>query len=414
MRFIGFLTASLKVMLSGGAAYRRWMLALGAVVVYGAFGYAHQFKHGLVVTGMSDQVPWGIYISNFTYIVGLAAAGVLVVIPAYVFHRDDAESVVKLAEGIAVAACTMCMLFVTVDLGRPDRAWHLIPGIGMLNWPTSLLAWDVIVLQGYWLLNLFIPMYLLYKTYIGEKPNKKLYYPAVYLSMFWAISIHTVTAFLLAADVARPFWHSALLAPRFLASAFTSGPAMIVLAFLAIDRLTDFKVNRKVIDMLAIIMTIALQINLFMLGSEIFVEFYMSGHHTINAHYLFVGVGGYDDLVPWIYTAIGLEVVAVGMLMLRGVRQSMPLLVIACLAAVIGIWIDKGMGLIIPGFIPTTLGEFFEYNPTWTEIRVSAGIWALGAMIFTALARPAIAIETGRLRLKEAVSESYISPPHIG
>lgn len=407
MGVVRFIFDGVREMLRGPREYWAWLLFLSVVVVFGGWQYSVQFSNGLVVTGMSDQVSWGFYIANFAFLVGIAAAAVLLVIPAYIFHRKDIKDVVLVGEGMAVAAVTMAILFVIVDLGRPDRLWHMIPVIGSLNFPISLLAWDVLVLSGYLLLNLAIPFYLLYSRYRGREANFRIYFPIVVISMFWAISIHTVTAFLFSANPARPFWHTALLGPRFIASAFASGPALIIITLEIVRKVSTYKVSQSVISTLALIMTVALQINLFFVGAELFTDFYNEGAHAASIHYLFLGLGGFDSLQPWIWFALTLNIIAVVILMIHPLRKNVLTLNIACVLAFIGIWIEKGMGLVIPGFVPTPLGEIFEYVPTSVELSVSAGIWAFGVLIFTVLAKAVIAIEQGRLRYRD--KESGIS-----
>ncbi len=402
MSGIQFIKDCTKEAFQGSRRYWLWLSCLIAVCLVGAIAYWNQFTNGLIVTGMSDQVSWGIYIANFTFLVGLAAAAVMLVIPAYIFHNQAARSVVLLAEGVAVAACLMCMLFVTVDLGQPLRFWHMIPFVGRLNWPQSMLAWDVVVLSGYLFLNITIPWYITYHRYMGKKPDIRVYFPAILIAIFWAISIHTVTAFLFIGNPGRPFWNTALLGPRFIASAFTAGPAFMVLAFRVIDRETDFKVNTSVQKLLALITAVALQINLFMVGTELFTEFYAPTEHSASAQFLFFGADGQNALVPWIWGALFIEIVAVVILMVHKLRENSNLLAIACVLAIVGIWIEKGMGLIIPGFTPTPLGEVFGYLPTMTESLVSFGIWAFGILVFTILAKVTIKIETDRLKYKSS------------
>jgi molybdopterin-containing oxidoreductase family membrane subunit len=393
-----FLRDGSGILFHGGRLYWSWMGALSAVILIGAYFYARQLGHGLAVTGMTDQVSWGAYIANFTYLVGVAAAAVMLVIPAYIFHREDIKHIVLVGEGAAVAAVIMAMLFVVADLGRPDRLWHMIPLLGRFNFPTSMLAWDVFVLNGYLALNLGIPLYILFTHYRGREPRVAAYFPWVVIAIGWAIAIHTVTAFLFSANAGRPFWNTAILGPRFLASAFTSGPALIVLALQVIERVTALRVRRAVIDFLALVVTIALQINLFFVVVEFFTEFYPATEESHSMTYLFWGLHGARRLVPWIWTAIGLNVVAVVILTIHPLRQRRWLLNAACALAIVGVWIEKGMGLIVPGFVPTPLGEIFEYAPTWTEVFVSLGIWAVGILVFTLLTKVAVAIELGVLR----------------
>lgn len=393
-----FLLDGARTLVHGGRMYWTWLAVLGLVILTGGVFYARQLAEGLAVTGMTDQVSWGAYIANFTYLVGVAAAAVMLVIPAYVFHRQDIKHVVLVGEGAAVAAVIMAMMFVVVDLGRPDRLWHMIPLLGRFNFPVSMLAWDVFVLNGYLLLSLAIPFYILFSHYRGQEPRLGAYFPWVLISIAWAISIHTVTAFLFSVNAGRPFWHTAILGPRFLASAFTSGPALMLLALQVIERVTPFRVRSAVIDFLGLVVTVALQISLFLLGVEIVTDAYAATEEHHSATYLYHGLGEARRLVPWIWTAIGLNVAAAAILTVHPLRRRRWLLDAACALAIVGVWIEKGMGLIVPGFVPTPLGEIAEYAPTWTEVFVSLGIWATGALIFTLLTKVAVAVELGALR----------------
>jgi molybdopterin-containing oxidoreductase family membrane subunit len=404
MTFVHFLFDAAREMLRGGRAYWTWIGLLCVVILVGVVNYGIQLRDGLVVTGMSDQVSWGFYIANFAFLVGIAAAAVLLVIPAYLFHRKDIKAVVLLGEGLAVAAVLSAMLFVMVDLGRPERFWHMIPLIGRFNFPTSLLAWDVVVLSGYLALNLLLPLYVHYQHYQGREPDLRLYFPVVLVAIFWAISIHTVTAFLFSANSARPFWNIALLAPRFIATAFVSGPALIILVLQAVRRFGGYPVGQSVIDTLALIMAFALQISLFFVVAELFTDFYNEGTHAASMRYLYFGLDGLAALRPFIWTAIALNVVAVVILSVHRLRRDTRWLNLACVLAFVGIWIEKGMGLVVPGFIPTPLGEVFEYTPTWVELGVTLGIWSLCALIFTLLARASIAIELGEVGSRRTAS----------
>jgi len=381
------------------------MGTLTAIMITGAYAYSLQLRQGLGVTGMSDHVSWGLYISNFTFLVGLAAAAMMLVLPAYVLEDVDFGRAVLLAEAVAVAALVMSLTFVVVDIGGPLRAWHLIPGIGYLNWPRSLLAWDVVVLNGYLALNLAVPFYILYTRFTGRSPERKKYLPWMYVSVTWAVSIHLVTAFLLAGLPARPFWNTALLGPRFLASAFTAGPAFVIVMLGVIRRRTNYAIRDGVFSKLAVITTVAAQINLVMLISELYYKFYWPTEHGINARYLFFGLGAHRALVPWIWTAISMNVVATAALMIHPLRRNPRFLVPACVLLFVSIWIEKGMGLVIPGFIPSPLGEIVEYRPTWMELSVTAGVWALGFFVLTVLVRVALPIELGEVR------SPYIAPP---
>jgi Ni/Fe-hydrogenase subunit HybB-like protein len=387
-----FLWRSVVMATDGPFAFYAWMTLLTAIALVGVNAWAQQVTSGMILTHMTDHVSWGLYIANFTFGVGLAAGGVMMVIPAYLYHDRKMHDVVILGELAAIAAIVMCLLFVVADLGRPDRFWHLIPGIGRFNFPISMLTWDVIVLNGYLLLNLHICGYLLYMKYLGRPPNPLWYVPFVFLSIAWAISIHTVTAFLYQGLGGRPFWNSALLAPRFLASAFVSGPAFLIVTMNILRRIRNVTIPLEPIHTLLQIVRVAILINLLMVVSELFTEFYTGASHSAHAYYLYFGLHGHHALVPWIWTALALNVGAAILFLHPAVTHREWILNVACAAAFVGIWIEKGMGLIIPGFVPSTLHQIVEYQPSLTEWQVTAGVWAFGLMVYTVALKIAIPV----------------------
>ena len=356
MALLLFIRDVFRELFRGSYIYWAWIVFLWAIIAVGGWKYIGQLNNGLVVTNMSNQVSWGFYISNFTFLVGVAAAAVMLVIPAYIFDRKDIRDVVLLGDTMAVTAVMMAMLFVIVDIGRPDRIWHMIPLIGSFNFPASLLAWDVVVLSGYLLLNLGISFYLLFSHYQGHEAKLKAYLPFIMLAIFWAISIHTVTAFLYSANTGRPFWHNALLAPRFIASAFCSGPAIAILILQIVRKVAGYPVRQSAIDTLRVTMTVSLQITLFFVVAELFTDFYSEGTHSASARYLFFGLHGAAKLTPWIWTALAMLVVAVTILMVHNLRRNQLLFNIACILTVVGVWIEKGMGLGHPRLHPDTTG----------------------------------------------------------
>jgi Ni/Fe-hydrogenase subunit HybB-like protein len=564
--YFTFLRRCGRIAFVGDWRYYTWMGALTVLCLLGLNAYCKQFAHGLITTGMSDEVSWGVYIANFTFLVGVAAAAVMMVIPVYIYNNEELHDLVIFGELLAVAAIIMCLLFVTVDLGRPDRFWHLIPGIGEFNFPASMLSWDVIVLNGYLVLNVYICGYLLYCRYQKKMPAKWFYVPFVFTAIVWAISIHTVTAFLYVGLGGRPFWNSSIVGPRFLASAFTAGPALIILAIQVVRRVTaivpkaeaaqlpaggiaakttlqraatlddldllarqlpEFAsvsremsqsllpglvvldveagdvllrqretdkhaffvlkgrvvvereesgrhritrssgpgeqfgevsalagtpreataiaeaatqvlripadalrklmknpamnkiVHARMAERLMItdralmtlrgIVQVSMLINVFLLVNEVFKEFYSGNLHVVSAKYLFVGLHGHHALVPWIWTAIALNLIAMVLLILP-VSRSLKWLNLTCVLCIVGIWIEKGMGLVIPGFIPTPLGAIIEYTPSLNETLICFGIWAFGLLCYTLFLRMAVPILQGRLsKANEGLSHDQIA-----
>ena len=390
-----FYQRTLSLVVRGSNAYYAWCFSLLAIIFVGLFFYLKQHDLGLVETNMTDQVSWGLYIANFTYLVGMAAAAVLLVIPSYIYSFKPIKEIVVLGELFAASSMIMAILFVMVDLGRLDRFWHMIPIVGLMNFPESLLAWDVLVLNAYLFLNLLIPVYLLVKFYYRKEPNWRFILPFILASIPWAVGIHTVTAFLYNGLAARPFWNASILAPRFLASALCSGPSIMIIIFQIIRKISDIKVEDRALFKIAELIAYAMFINLFLLSAEIYKEYYSNTIHIAPFKYLFQGLHGHNQLVPWIWAAMAMNMVAFLLFLIPGARKRLSTLNIGCLLIIIGVWIEKGPGFVIPGFVPDPLGEIYAYVPNLLELMVSFGIWAVGLLIFTLLMKVAIPIETG-------------------
>ena len=403
-RYFQFLFRVFRLSFQGSRRFLIWMAFLSVICLVGLNAWARQFVDGLEVTGMTIQVSWGAYIANFTFLVGVAAAAVMLVIPAYIYRDKSLQQVVIFGELMAIAVILMCLLFVMVDLGHPERFHHMLPPFGILNFPDSILAWDVLVLNGYLLLNLHICGYLLYSHYRGHSPSWVFYIPFVFTAIIWAISIHTVTAFLYVGLAGRPYWHNPIVAPRFLASAFTAGPALLILTFQIVRKVTAYWIGDEPIFKLRMIMTVAMIINVFLLGCEVFTEFYADTVHSAAAKYLYFGLHGHAGLVPWIWTAITLDFVGL-MLLITPLSRRIEWLNFACIVCFLGIWIEKGMGLIIPGFVPSPLGQVVEYLPTINETLVCVGIWAFGILLYSWMLHVAIPILDGRLRDHDTVTD---------
>jgi Ni/Fe-hydrogenase subunit HybB-like protein len=402
-----FLLECLRIAFVGGPLFYAWMIFLTALALVGANAWAHQMGEGMVMTNMTDHVSWGLYIANFTFAVGLAAGAVMMVIPAYLYDDHEMHEVVIVGELLAIAAVTVALAFVVVDLGRPDRFWHLIPGIGRFHWPISMLTWDVLVLNGYLLINLHITGYMVYSRLVGKPLNPKCYIPFVFLSVAWAISIHTVTAFLYTGLGSRPFWNDAIIAPRFIASAFVTGPAFLIVSLEIIKRAIPIAIPDSPIQTLTSIMRVSCVVNLFLLGSEAFTQFYTGGAHAASAYYLYFGIGEHRTLVPWMWSAIALNSTAALLLLSPLSRRSTGVVLLACVMTFCGIWIEKGMGMIVPGFVPSTMHELVEYVPSLTEWKLTAGIWAMGAGVFTVALKIAAQVLTGRSVLGASATEVH-------
>jgi molybdopterin-containing oxidoreductase family membrane subunit len=367
--------------LKGSRKYWIWLAILGALIGLGLGFYLRQFFEGLAVTGMGRDVSWGLYLANFTFLVGVAASAVMVVLPYYLHDYKAFRRMTTLGEFLAIPAIIMCIAFVVIDLGQPVRLVNLF----LYPTPRSILFWDIVVLTGYLVLNVIIGWYVLSSRHKEQAPKSWIKI-LILLSIPWAISIHTVTAFIYAGMVARPFWLTALMAPRFLASAFAAGPAILIIASLILRRYTDFDPGKQAIQKLTTIATYAAIITVFFFVAEAFTVFY-SGHpeHADHLWLLIKGLEGNTTLVPWMWTTFVFWVVAIGLLVYPATRRNEKTLILALAMIFISMWIDKGLALMVPGFVPTPTGEVPEYVPTATEWLITLGVWALGAFVLTIL-----------------------------
>jgi len=371
----------LELALKGSKRYWMWISFLMVLIGIGAMAYVKQLVLGLETTGMSRDVSWGFYISQFTYLVGLAASGVMIVLPNYFHHYKTNKHMVIFGEFMAIAACIMCLFFIIVDIGQPTRAMNMI----FHATPNSILFWDMIVLNGYLGLNLMVGWTCLQADRAGL-PHPKWLKPFIYTSIIWAFSIHTVTAFLYQGLPGRHYWLTAILAARFLASAFCSGPAILLLVMMAVEKFTTFKMAKNAVKTLVKIIAYAMCVNMFFFALEVFTAFYsnMPGHmHPLM--YLFVGEHGHHELVGLMWTFIGFAAVAITLLTTPKFRNNLKLLPFTLIILVIATWIDKGLGLLIGGFNPTPFLTITPYWPSANELLISMMIYATGALIVTIL-----------------------------
>jgi Ni/Fe-hydrogenase subunit HybB-like protein len=380
--------------LVGNRRYWSWILGLLVLVGLGFLAYLRQLDYGLGLTGMSRDVTWGLYIAQFTFFVGVAASAVMVVLPYYLHNYKVFGKVTILGEFLAISAVIMCMLFIFVDMGQPARVLNMF----LYPTPNSPMFWDALSLGGYLLLNAIIALITLSAEQKGITPPKWIK-PVIIISIPWAISIHTVTAFLYSGLPGRSFWLTAILAPRFLASAFASGPSLLILLCLIVRKLTRYDVGQEAIQKLAVIITYGMVLNVFFLLMEVFTAFYSRiPEHTEHFKYLFAGLDGHASLVPWMWTSVSLAAVALVLLITPRFRKSRRILPVTCVIVFVSLWIDKGLGLIVGGFIPSSLSVVTEYAPTLPEILITLGIWALGFLLITVFYKITLSVREGFVR----------------
>jgi len=387
----------LETALKGSRKYWGLIFFLLAIIGVGFIFYLQQFFYGLGITGMSRDVSWGVYIGQFTFLVGVAAAAVMVVLPYYLHNYKKYGRISVLAEFLAIPSVIMCMLFIFVDMGQPLRVLNVI----LHPTPNSVMFFDMLVLSGYLLLNVLVGWTILGAERKGMPPPTWIK-PFIYIAIAWAPSIHIVTAFLYAGLPGRHLWLSAIMAARFLASAFAAGPALIILLCLIVRKYTKFDPGREAIQTLGKTITYTMIINVMFLGFEVFTAFYSTipGHmHPFD--YLYVGLDGYTKLVPMMWLSSILAIIALVLLLNPNWRKNETTLAVASVAVFFSLWIDKGFGLIIGGFVPNMFERVFEYWPTIPEALITLGVWAVGFLILTILYKIATTVK------EEVVYDKY-------
>jgi molybdopterin-containing oxidoreductase family membrane subunit len=374
--------------LHGSKRYWGLMAFWGLLIIGGFAAYTQQMIDGLTVTGMSRDVSWGLYISQFTFLVGVAASAVMVVLPYYLHNYKAFGKMVILGEFLAVSAVLMCQIFVIVDLGQPFRLMNLV------KYPTlnSILFWDIVVLSSYLGVNLVIGFVSLNAERKGVAPPGWVK-PLIFFSIPLAVSIHTVTAFIFSGLSARTFWATAILAPRFLASAFASGPCLLIILGLILRKFTKFDPGKEAIQKLGTIVAYAMAINLFFVGVEIFTAAYGAIPHHVHAfEYMFFGIDGNAALAPWMWLSAILTVACVVLLLFPSIRKKECYLAAICGAVILAIWIEKGLGIVVTGFTPSPLGNITEYTPTVIEVMISIGVYGVGFCVLTLLYKIVVSV----------------------
>ncbi|MBU2512790.1 polysulfide reductase NrfD [bacterium] len=379
----------LDFVLRGSRRYWIWMISLGAITALGFYYYVVQLKTGLVITGLGRDNTWGLYTAQMNFLVGVAAGGVMLVLPYYLHNYKKFGKITILGEFLAVPALCMCLLFLLIHLGKPSRFMNVF----LHPTPTAMVFWDSMVIMAYLVLNLVLGWTML------EAERKLVAPPAwtkplIYLSIPMAFAIHTVTAFLYCGVAGRSFWLTAILAPRFLASAFAAGPSLLILLAFLIRKLTKFDSGKEAIQTLAIIVTYGLLANIFFLVCEVFVAFYSNiPGHKAHFIYLYAGLDGKSMMVPWMWTSVVLLAIAAVLLIIPATRKREPILGISCAMVFLGIWIDKGLGLMAGGFSPNPFHQVVEYMPTLPESIIAVGVWAIGALILTVLYKVVVSVK---------------------
>ncbi len=396
--------------IKGGLTYKVWLLFLLFLTVTGLYTAYIQFTEGLIVVGATDQIPMELFFANFIFTAHVAAAAILVVAPGYFYHRKDMKELAVIGEIIAMVFVATGITFILLHMGRPDRLWHMLPYIGHLNFPNSMLVYDTIVLNVYLYLNLIGISYILYKKYTGAFDTEALarwFTPVIYLAIIWGPLIHICTAFVLSSNARMGAWSTAVMPFGFLAMAGASGPSLIILLFLLIRKHTKLQINDSVIDLMSTIIGWSLGIIMLVFAAEYFTALYSNTEHAAPLNYSMFGHNGLDMYVPWFWGTVLTIVSCFVAFLFPQVRKSYDCwLPILCVVVFLAILVEKPMLLVFPAFSPSPLGEYTEYHPTFIELYNVVSVWAVGFLSLTLLVKGAVGILTGEVKYQGPVEST--------
>ncbi len=397
----------------GGAKYKAWLLFLLFIILAGSYTAYRQLTEGLILTGATDQIPMELFFGNFIFTAHVAAAAILVVAPGYFYNRKDMKELAVIGEIIAMCFVATGITLILFHMGRPDRLWHMLPGIGYPDFPNSMLVYDTIVLNVYLFLNLVGISYILYKKYVGEFDTKALarwFTPVIYLAIVWGPLIHICTAFVLSSNARMGEWSTAVLPFGFLAMAGASGPALVVLLFLLIRKNSLLHINDSVIDLMTTIIGWSLGIIMLVFAAEYFTALYSNTEHAASLNYSMFGHNGLNMYVPWFWGTVGSIVGCFIAILIPKIRKSYDLwLPVVCVVVFLSILVEKPMMLVFPAFSPSPMGEYTEYHPTLIEFSNVLFTWAIGFMTLTLLLKGAVGILTGKVKYhKPAASKQGV------
>lgn len=396
------------------SSFKIWIGFLLMLMGAAAFMYVRQLRFGLGTTDMRDIASWGLYIADFVFLIAVSLVGSLITAILKLSNIKWATPLTRISEIIAVAALFSALLIIVVDMGRPDRLWHIFV-YGRLQSP---IVWDILVVNTYLvisLLLLYIPLIpdiaLLRKT-MGHKPKwqQKMY---KILSLGWqgtadqvkvlnlslkalmvviipvALSIHTVTSWLFASTL-RPGWDSTIFGPYFVAGAFMVGTASVIVTMYIIRESYNFKeyITDEHFNLMGKLLVLTSLVYLYFNLNEFMVPAYKmkSGE---SAHILGLLVGDYS-LMFWSVQIIGM-IAPIFLMAFKPFRKPKPMLVISVLI-VIAAFLKRFL-IVTPTLLHPFLPiqnypeSYHHYNPTFSEMMITVGSIAGIALVISIFTR---------------------------
>jgi len=373
---------------------RGWLAALAVLILFGLSAWIYQLTQGLIVTGMRDEVSWGLYICTFAFFVGLSAGGLIMASAAEVFGVDSVRPLSRLGVLCAGACVFVAAMTIIPDLGNPQRVWELFR---YPNW-TSPMVWDVIIIIVYFC---FAAIDLILMTRRGGAPEgrARALRIAAYIGLPAAVLLHSITAWIFGVQISRPFWNTALLAPMFVTSAILSGTALIALVALVAKRFDRLQLPDETWSAVRKLIATTLAVDLFLVGAD-YLTILWGNVPRERAALNMILPGGSWQWVFWLEWVVG-GVVPFLLLVLPRWRRRFDLLALASVLVLVGVYAFR-VELVVGGLLKPLLsfapgvslgssqlgtGSFQltgSYHPTWVEYAIVAGLLAFLCLLITA------------------------------
>lgn len=378
------------------AALRRleaWSALLGLLVALGLGTWIYQLTQGLRVTGMRDVVSWGAYIVTFAFFVGLSAGGLIVASAAEVFGVQSLKPLSKLGVLTALASITCAGLMIIPDLGRPDRILNLV---AYPHWQSPLI-WDVGIIATYFLFAA-VDLTVLHRRDTSPTGLAKTVRVLAYIGLPTAVLLHSITAWIFGLQIARTWWNTALMAPLFVTSAILSGTALVAVAAIAAQRFAHVRVPEQTWRVVSNLLVVSLFVDLFLVACD-YITILWGNVPRERAALNLILPGGSWQTVFWLEWIVG-GVAPLVLLMTPRLRASRALVALAALLAMVGVYAYR-IELVVGGLVRPIIqlppgiakGSYQSdkssfvytggYHPTWVEIAIVVGMFALLAAFIT-------------------------------
>jgi Ni/Fe-hydrogenase subunit HybB-like protein len=367
---------------------------LGLALLGGLAGAAVLLQRGLVVTGLSDEVPWGLWITVDLSSIAMSAGAFSLSAAVYLFGLRQFRPLARVAVFIGLIGYTMAVLTLQLDIGRPDRFWH-----ALVFWNPHSVLWEVTMCVTLYLGVLSIEVAPL----VGEAAWMQRRFPRLARRLH---GLHAAAPALAVAGLclsllhqsslgaaygilkARPLWYKPDMSVLFMVSALAGGPALTLLACLAVSRLRRRAYfDRAVIDRLARIVGFILLGYLYLKFWDAFAITYTYAPGRTEGLRLLTG--GLLQWNFWVGEVLLGCLVPVFILLSPRRRASDRQLVLAAGLVVLGVvlnrWDVNLSGLLLTvSYLPSRLvPAVAHYRPTWVEWATTAGVVAYGLLAFT-------------------------------